>query len=313
MNAPARGATKKILIISSEKNLADSLERSFCWSEFVFKNVENPQAGIALLADETDYLALILDSDGTGFGLIDVVEQLRKQHIQLPIANISDRESFDNAQKLLFQDEIESFHKPVNIEHLMTYLRRRSLIDDIGIRFFPGMNNLKNLIFDMEFRTDEINPTQVSNFVANLLFLTKFCHEKSMTKIEIAIHEAIVNAVDHGNLDLDSSMKPKTLDDDDGYYMLRCSRIQSNEYAGLKVKIGLRAQGSVCKVTISDQGKGFDHCRVMEELRKERDPAKLLQAHGRGLVLIMYSVDDVQFNESGNSITLVLSADGNNE
>ncbi len=63
MNAPAYGPTKKVLIISKEMSLADSLERSFCWSEFLFKKARNPGEGLSLLSDEADYLALILDSD----------------------------------------------------------------------------------------------------------------------------------------------------------------------------------------------------------------------------------------------------------
>jgi anti-sigma regulatory factor (Ser/Thr protein kinase) len=257
---------------------------------------------------EEDYLVLIVDADCQDLEYEVFIDQLRKNHIYIPVVIIADHGRANKSGMIPFQDEIHFFSKPVILDSLMTYLRRRAMIFDLGIRFFPALPNLTSWEYEMEYRTDEINPTQVSNFLAKMLFLAGYCEEGAMTKIEIAIHEAIVNAVDHGNLALDSSLKPKTLDDEDGYYKIRCDRLESREYGSRIIGVLLRARGTQCEITISDEGKGFDHQRVMESLRGEWDPSKLLKAHGRGLVLIMYSVDDVTFNDSGNSITLKIVA-----
>ena len=52
---------------------------------------------------------------------------------------------------------------------------------------------------------------------------------------------------------------------------------------------------------ISDQGPGFDTSRVHQPI----DPDDLLRIGGRGLLLIRTFMDEVTFNPSGNTITMV--------
>jgi serine/threonine-protein kinase RsbW len=56
------------------------------------------------------------------------------------------------------------------------------------------------------------------------------------------------------------------------------------------------------QVWVTDEGPGFDPGAVPEPLR----PEQLDEANGRGLYLIRKLVDEVQFNERGNSICMTL-------
>lgn len=56
------------------------------------------------------------------------------------------------------------------------------------------------------------------------------------------------------------------------------------------------------RVSVTDEGPGFDPETVPEPLT----PEQLDEAGGRGLFLIRKLVDDVQFNEQGNSICMIL-------
>lgn len=56
------------------------------------------------------------------------------------------------------------------------------------------------------------------------------------------------------------------------------------------------------RVSVTDEGPGFDPDAVPEPLR----PEQLDEARGRGLYLIRKLVDAVQFNERGNSICMIL-------
>jgi anti-sigma regulatory factor (Ser/Thr protein kinase) len=285
------------------------LTSRLCQNEFLFELADDFEAGFSMLMAEREYLVLIVDINSPGLNPEEMRNRLRKEHLFIPMILLGEAAAGHESLPDHCHDETQWFSKPVKIDRLMTYLRRRALIDDLGVRFFPGIPNLLSWVFEMEYRTDEINPTHVSNFIANMLFLAKYCEEKAMTRIEIAVHEAIVNAMDHGNLSLDSSLKPETFEDEDDYYALRCARIQSMEYGGKMIRIRLAATGKSCEITITDQGKGFDHKKLMGELRAQTDREKLLEAHGRGLILIMYSVDQVAFNEPGNSITLTIMTD----
>ena len=55
-------------------------------------------------------------------------------------------------------------------------------------------------------------------------------------------------------------------------------------------------------VTVTDEGRGFDPAAVEDPTR----PENLGRSHGRGLFLLRSLADEVRFNETGNSVTLVL-------
>ena len=59
-------------------------------------------------------------------------------------------------------------------------------------------------------------------------------------------------------------------------------------------------------LTIQDAGKGFD---VQAAIDRSNNP-ELLLASGRGLMLMRAFADEMFFNSTGNEVTLVLYADG---
>ena len=55
---------------------------------------------------------------------------------------------------------------------------------------------------------------------------------------------------------------------------------------------------------VTDQGTGFDPTDVPDPT----EPANIHKTHGRGLFLMRSLLDEVHFNERGNSVTLILRA-----
>ena len=58
----------------------------------------------------------------------------------------------------------------------------------------------------------------------------------------------------------------------------------------------------IIRVTVTDEGEGFDPARVPEPTR----PEQVFDTCGRGLFLIRKLVDELAFNEQGNSICMTL-------
>jgi len=70
----------------------------------------------------------------------------------------------------------------------------------------------------------------------------------------------------------------------------------------VEVTIGVEA----VSVRITDQGMGFDPTTVPDPTL----PDNISKTGGRGIFLMKALMDDVQFNERGNSVTLVLRFEG---
>ena len=69
-----------------------------------------------------------------------------------------------------------------------------------------------------------------------------------------------------------------------------------------RVRVEVALQGSTITARVTDQGQGFNPYHVPDPT----SPANILKAEGRGLFLMRKLLDEVYFNDRGNSVTLVL-------
>lgn len=89
----------------------------------------------------------------------------------------------------------------------------------------------------------------------------------------VALDEAFVNAVKHGNRNDPSKL--------------------------LRVTAELSAHEAI--FTVEDEGDGFD----VREIPDPRDPANLFKSSGRGVLLIYNIMDEVEYSERGNRLKMV--------
>lgn len=89
----------------------------------------------------------------------------------------------------------------------------------------------------------------------------------------IALDEAFVNAVKHGN---------------------------KNDPTKL-VRVGAELSPKEACFTVEDEGEGFD----VETIPDPRDPANLFKSSGRGVLLIYNIMDEVEYNAQGNRVKMV--------
>ena len=72
----------------------------------------------------------------------------------------------------------------------------------------------------------------------------------------------------------------------------------------VRVEVTIRVEDVTVRVT--DQGVGFDPTTVPDPTL----PDNISKSRGRGIFLMKALMDEVQFNERGNSVTLVLRFEG---
>jgi serine/threonine-protein kinase RsbW len=69
-----------------------------------------------------------------------------------------------------------------------------------------------------------------------------------------------------------------------------------------RVRVEARLSGSEIVVQVTDEGRGFDPAKVLDPTL----PNNRQRAGGRGIFLIKKLMDRVEFNDRGNSITMIL-------
>lgn len=130
----------------------------------------------------------------------------------------------------------------------------------------------------------------------------RLCDETGRIRIAIALEEALLNALYHGNLEVNSELREE---DARRYYMLADERRREEPYRSRTIHF--EADLSTRKMTfvVRDAGPGFNPHTVPDPT----DPANLERASGRGLMLIRAFMDDVDHNERGNEIIMTKRRD----
>ena len=145
------------------------------------------------------------------------------------------------------------------------------------------------------------NPAMIGplvNYLQQGLSAMGLCSEIDNTRIGVALDEALVNAMHHGNLEVDSAMRR---DDLDGYHRLIAERRQQSPYRERRIHVSAVLDRDRATFVVRDDGSGFDP----DLLPDPTDPANLARPHGRGVLLIRTFMDEVIYNDVGNEVTLV--------
>ena len=124
-----------------------------------------------------------------------------------------------------------------------------------------------------------------------------FCDQVGLLQISTALGEAITNAIDHGNLELDSAMRDGT----SKYRKLGKERSTELPYRDRRVTLTAKLTPNEVTYLVEDEGPGFDP----NALPDPTQPENLLNATGRGIMLIRTFMHEVHFNDLGNKLTMI--------
>lgn len=145
---------------------------------------------------------------------------------------------------------------------------------------------------------DQVGPRALVSYCQDALQMMDACDETASLQVGTALHEALRNAIDHGNLELSSALREA---DDGNYEALRQQRLEEPPFCDRQVHVKTFVSRDQARYTIRDEGPGFDHAALPDPT----DPENLFKASGRGVLLMRAFMDDVTFNDQGNEVTLV--------
>jgi CheY-like chemotaxis protein len=131
----------------------------------------------------------------------------------------------------------------------------------------------------------------------NLLGL-RVCNANEVLRVGLALREALMNAICHGNLELGSAPPGEG---EKAYLELVAERARQAPYCDRRVYLCVKEVPGEVVYVVRDDGPGFNPATLPDH----RDPATLEKFSDRGLVLIRNFMDEVRHNDKGNEITLI--------
>ncbi len=164
-----------------------------------------------------------------------------------------------------------------------------------GAHAFAGLDKLEA---EFSWKTSVFDVSRVCRRLAGLLAEAGFYPDRSSEdECALALEEALVNSTEHGNLGLDSALRPDDPLQEDRYELERSKRMADPAYGDKLVRISLAMDRDQATMVLEDEGEGFDVSRI------DMEPSGL-DVSGKGFWLIRRPFDSAAYNPKGNRLTL---------
>jgi CheY-like chemotaxis protein len=287
----------RALVVDDSPTQALELRMRLVRSGFEAAAVHSGAEALARLAQDLPDVVLT-DLVMPGMDGLELVEQLRGQFPGLPVIVLTAHGNEDIAARALRQGAAGYVPKQ-RVEQDLFYVLE-------GVLAVARAERARQRVFEclthsetrFVLRNDvTLIPPRLGRLQDNLARL-RFCDENGRMRVALALREAILNAIEHGNLEVGSELRER---DDDSYYRLADERRRQAPYCDRCVHVTATERQDMVRYVIRDEGPGYDATKVPDPT----DPENLERASGRGLLLIRSFVDEVIRNERGNEITLV--------
>ncbi len=287
--------------------------------------VESERRYRSLVEDTTD-IVFLLDPDGTIESINQAVSPVlgfRAEELEgRPLGELLHQPvgTPESLTLLHFQEQLEGLRGPHRrVEFKSELVNRRREPVELSIRLeriergssyrIHGKASLAAEDVLGRFCRDEEQHYEIPNNLAitELLIrrltdgLTKLTSADEVTEVRIGLQEILINAVEHGNLEISFEEKAAAMEAGRLSELVR-QRRDDPRLQDRRVRVYYRLNPNEVCYTISDDGNGFDHRKMLQRDIKARSEARRM--HGRGLALALSMFDEVSFNEAGNSVTL---------
>lgn len=261
---------RQILIIDDHDDLCSALEKEFLQLGHQVKTVETRDEAVAI-NEIDDFDIVITDLDDSPLAQ-EIAEQENDSTCLPKLPEQQSKKETVKAFKIctakfsrenFAEDELKNLVDTV-LNFKAQYVDEKEVVQNVHekIEFeIPSAISLMHSILDYLMRRIEkvglVNPEKSNLFVA--------------------LDEAFVNAVKHGN------------------------KYDARKLVRITAEVSIKE----ARFTIEDEGEGFDVSAIPDPL----DPENLFKTSGRGVLIIHNVMDEVKYNERGNRVEMVKKSD----
>ena len=288
-----------ILIVDAEEASRLTLSKKLSRAGYYVITSEKAEDALYILKSSEEKVDLIISdvklrkTDG-----IELLKRVKAMDEPLPMLLITGKGNVEDAITALRLGVDDFIRKPVDANDVVSSVRsilRRKQSEKIA-ESFGRFIQYEKIVYVIPNEVSLINT--ISYQLTRNLVPLGFCNMTTSENISLALKEAIMNSVCHGNLEISSSIREHS--GIRGFNEEIEKRKDEPQYKDRKVQITYEQTDEYIEYAIQDDGPGFDH----RSLPNPRDPENFLKNSGRGLLIIAVHLDDVHWNDKGNCIYL---------
>jgi DNA-binding response OmpR family regulator len=253
-------------------------------------------AALAAIAQQPPDVLLVDPSLPNQEGL-ELVSQVRRDYPHIPVVLVSSKGNEEAAISALKNGAASYVPKHLLADELQTTLRD---VLDVSHQRRCQMRML-DLMTEFQCRfvleNDRTLIPPLVGYLQEHVARLQICSEGEVTRVGIALDEALVNALYHGNLELDSKLREH---DGAAFHELALARAEQPPYSTRRVCVEAKLTQQLAEFVIRDDGPGFDPTTLPDPT----DPKNLDKVSGRGVLLMQTFMDQVEFSKKGNTVVM---------
>lgn len=242
--------------------------------------------------------AVVTDLHMPGMDGLELVEAIADRFPLVPVILMTAQGSEDIAVKALQSGAASYVSKRALEKDLADTLERVLNAAKVDRRKQGLLECVSDLDCTFVLENDAAMVPLLVTHLQEYMVRMKLCEPKGRLRLGIALEEALLNGMHHGNLELSSALRQ---DGGDLYQRVGAERRRTAPFAARRLHVHVKMDSAAAVFVIRDEGPGFD----VAALPDPTDPENMLKASGRGLLLIRTFMDEATHNATGNEIRLV--------
>ncbi len=238
---------------------------------------------------------------------LEVVSFIKQKFRRVPVILMTSQGNEEIAVKALHLGAAGYVPKRMLSDELANTARRSFALVSQQRSHAKLMRNmlLSECAFELENDISLIPP--LVGYLQTCVALAGLCDDSERLRIGVALEEALLNAIHHGNLEVSSELRE--IEDGAAYFHLAEDRSRQAPYMHRRVRVEANVTRQVAKFVVRDEGPGFDP----ESLPDPTDPANLERPCGRGVAMMRFIMDEVHFNAGGTEVVMIKQRDNDED
>lgn len=265
--------------------------------QFVIHYAAEGNAALEKLQEQEIDL-VVTDLVMPGMDGLDLVATIRCRHPNVPVILMTSKGTEEIAVRALHAGAASYVPKRLLSQELVEIVRRVLAVSSrhqVKARLLGCMTEQQcSFVLGNDVNLIE----SLIAYLQEICVQMELCEQADVTRIGVALEEALVNALYHGNLEIGSELRGEN---DEAYYALVAKRRNEPPYRDRKIFVRAVFTRQEAAFVIRDQGPGFD----LSKLPDPDDPSALERASGRGLLLMRAFMDEVSYDATGSAVTLI--------
>lgn len=236
---------------------------------------------------------------------------------------IYNRDWKDSLNKIFALEKLEELSAPGKSVSFQTEFKQKHVMEprdsQVRLQYLQYEDGRREILGRASIITEDVLARylikervefSIENYVRNAEILSqrlsslisRFADAEVQMTVRTSLREIIINAIEHGNLEITFDEKTKALEEG-SYLSLIEERRENPEYKSRKIFLEYSINEDRVAFRVTDEGKGFDHRKMLKTDEKKLNED--FMAHGRGIMMTVSAFDIVRYNEKGNRVALV--------